>query len=558
MRYYLIIISILVSFMGCESVQSTDKSPEGFHLKLAPQALGNKTVNISAQLILDVNVSLKESTVTSSTLYIQEAASTQKVPTSVQLVDQQILLKPEVYLKTNTHYEIVVTTKVLTFDQRHLSSNLVIPFLTSADSPDVTSPSLNATLPANNATNMERFGVIYFEFSEAIPSLYAKNLQILVKDNMGITVPGQTQYFDAFVSFIPDNNLTDGTHYTATLDTTNIKDFAGHSYSGQNIESIDFDVNSGAVVESGRQHNTHSFATSANINAIVSDHLKLYIGGSNGLDIVKFDFNNTTAHFVALSHLPESTLGNVYTIEVNSSINRAYVGSSKGFFILDISDLNNSFVINNYPKQVSITNPVQGYGIDVCNQSVYLAAANHGLIQLDITHENQIQLIHTIDTNSTVFDAICHNGEIVLADYNNGVNAFDINTIQSKIIPSQTTKHARAIFATTQSTAPYFVASGIHGVKLLSGDVTPHFGKIDSASYISNIITAEGSQLGYALVKHIGVGIFGLNPFPGPMTYQYIPYDITAVGFMVIGGGINTIFVANKAGEIHAYTRFPT
>ena len=560
MHFTFIIFTILILFLGCEKTHDQNIK-EPFTFSLAPQALGSNTVDINAQLILDVNVSLQSETVNSSTVYIQESSSTIRPLLTASLIGQQILIKPIVYLKINTDYNIVITTKVSTKNNRQLSVDLKIPFTTSATSPDLTGPTLSKTLPQDSTDAFAPFGIIYFQFSESIPSLYAKTLQINVKDSGGNLVAGKTQYFDALLSFIPDTNFTIDTHYTATMDTSNIKDIAGNNYNGASLESISFDVNNTSNSGNGRIHNLLTFPTKATVNTIVGNKPNIFIGSSNGLDIVKFDANessNPYVHFTLLSHISSADLGNVYTLEINSSIKRAYVGSSKGFFILDISDLNNSFVINNYPKSVSITNPVQGYGLEIKDNHAYIAAANHGIIDLDISDETKIILTATKLTSGTVFDIIKLNNDLIIADYDGGVKSFDSSTLLPSGSLPTSTKHARTILKTGLPDAPYFVASGINGVEYLRTISTPIFITVTPVSYISNLIYPKDATQAYAIVKHVGIGYINVSATTNYIFYQYVPYEITAIGFIALGsGGLEIIFVADTTGEIHAYIYFP-
>ena len=557
MRLTLAVFLILINFMGCENHQTDIKNKEPFRISLAPQALGNNPVDVNSQLILDVNDTLQTNSVNDTTVYIQEVSTHIKPPIGVILIDQQIVIKPTIYLKISTDYQIVITTSVLTHDGKHLTTNLAIPFTTASTSPDQTSPTLVQRLPQNLASDVAPFSIIYFQFSEAIPTLYTKNLQIDVKDSFGNPIAGKTQYIDALVSFIPDTNFTANTHYVAQLDTTNIKDIAGNSFVGQTLETINFDVNTTNNIGSGLIHNPITYATKATVNNIISDKSILFIGTTDGLDIVRFDFDSLTSSFTYMQHLPQSIIGNVYTIDINSSSHRAYVGSSKGLFILDISDINNTNVINNYPKVVSITNPIQVYGLDIANDIAYIAAANHGLIMLDISNENHISTQKTIDTDGTAFDVKRIGTTIVVADYNKGIKTFNLDGILQPASPMQFASLDRILLSTNNPDIPYCAASGIGGVKYLN-TISNIYDTISSASFVSNLTYDFVESKGYAIVKHVGFASFYISSSITPLYYQYLPYDITAINFLTIDGGIYVVFVASENGEIHAYINFPT
>jgi hypothetical protein len=98
---------------------------------------------------------------------------------------------------------------------------------TIAGSADTTPPTVLATTPGHTADNIPTTALVTAIFSEAMDPGTINSATFTVTD--GITpVPGTVSYMLGVATFDPDNLLTPGTQYTATI-TTGVADAAGNS-----------------------------------------------------------------------------------------------------------------------------------------------------------------------------------------------------------------------------------------------------------------------------------------------------------------------------------------
>jgi N-acetylneuraminic acid mutarotase len=94
--------------------------------------------------------------------------------------------------------------------------------------PDVTPPTINATMPASGATAVGTNSAYTVTFSEAMDPTTISNSTILLKDNLNNPVSGNVTYSNGVATFTPTASLLGLTLYTATI-TTGVKDVAGNA-----------------------------------------------------------------------------------------------------------------------------------------------------------------------------------------------------------------------------------------------------------------------------------------------------------------------------------------
>lgn len=95
---------------------------------------------------------------------------------------------------------------------------------------DTTAPTVTATTPANNATNVSVSAPLTATFSEALSASAVSAASFTLSDGAN-NATGTISYSGMTATFTPDPNLAFSTTYTATI-TASVKDAAGNTMSG--------------------------------------------------------------------------------------------------------------------------------------------------------------------------------------------------------------------------------------------------------------------------------------------------------------------------------------
>lgn len=560
MRNIFALLLISLIFISCNTKPMMDQQ-EPFTLILASSAKpggvmrASPSIPTNARLILLSSSPLEPSTVNSSSIYLQNSNGN-KLSTDVISDGQNITISPTLHLLAFTQYTIVVTTTLQNTKGQHLSQNLVIPFTTNAQV-DFAGPVLAANLP-QAASNVNPYTQLFMQFNEVISPIHfdPNAFKVYSEPSYLVEVPGEVILTGSVLRFVPEATLAFETGYRMELDTASIIDLAGNPYVGNSIESIDF-----GVVASGSETSTVSLTDSMQpldlggvAYCMQSIDTTLFVGGDNGLSIFTYD---PTTSLSTQAYLTADTVGHVYSIDVNTTINRLYLASSKGFVIVDITKLKYPSLISTFTPHNQYGNSVAIFGLDVVENHAYLAASTEGLISLDITNERSAVKEFTIDTEGTAFDVVRMDGTLALADYDQGTKLYGLDGTGLSVPSPQATGHDRRIipFATTDiSDNPsfdYYIASGIAGIKYWDsyngvGDLPSNYASSYVVDLVKNRIT---NAKNYANVLGIGIGYVNGSFIT---SYQLLPYNATTIGYLY-SGSQELIFAADTDGFLHMY-----
>ena len=571
-------ITFLITGCSDSSNNTLSKQNVAYTVRLAPSLASSAytPVPVNSKLLLDVSTALNPSTVTQSSVYIQDLSGT-RLDANVSLVSNQIILEPLRYLPADTTLEIVVTTAVKTTTGEVLSQNAILSF-TSGSNTDTTGPGLITTLPSGSDTP-EPFVIIYFQFDETLSPLLDTKLLRVYDPLNDLNVSGTTKFSGESISFIPDSNLTFDKNYTVELNTSSITDLSNNPYSGAALEDFNFTVTSLAnakpIIQPTEVNQTLGLNTTINciyplnpqidLTAVPPLKSDLYFGTESGLSIVTFDLNTTNfdaSTYTIRGSLDTTEVGIVYDIDFDTTTNRAYLASSEGVYIIDINNTATPLVINHYIVTDANNVKVPVYGLDQVGTHIYAAATTVGLIDLNISNESNMVELFRADTNGTAFDASFDGTNIYVSDYDQVIKAFD-TTGQPVVIPTSsvfTPTHNLLTYYDSASTSQMVMAAGgIRGLDYI--DLYNYYSDaISTPSYISQIqYNTFSNSNSFAVLKNIGIVYFTpyyymASPNDIINDYQILPYDVDSAGYMAYTSeDYSVTFVAESDGTVHAF-----
>ena len=498
LKFFLYLLFTLLLLTSCSNNDKKSTQPFSITMSSGLAPAFTSKVPVNARIILDVNETLDPATVNETNVYIQETNTTIHHPTSVTLLTLQITLQPVVHFKANTNYEVVVTTGVQTTDGISLSEDVVISFLTDG-TVDSLEPVFLSSLPKNNALNVQPFSHIIFEFNEPLSPLTIDASTISVFNTDLMPILGKIETTGSIISFIPLSDLTEG-NYTVSVDESTISDLAGNL--ALSVNDINFTVaKSKTLIDLASFYNTNTYNVGATINNLNSVDDIIFVGSENGLFIIQHNTpedNNT--NFTLRSHLSSDALGSVYDVDAHLTSGRAYIGSSKGVSIFDITDLDAPSLLSFYPT----TYPV--YGIDANETNLYAAASLQGFIGLDISDELSPKLLFTRPTTSTAFDVKIYdyNGQgLILSDYADGIvkATIDGNTSEA----SSTSSPIRQL-ADSSNTYSLYAAGGITGTYSIDFLSTLSVGPYNPpSSYTMQVCYGINSGMRHSIERNVGI-----------------------------------------------------
>ena len=567
---YLLSFLFSIFILACSDNTSNSRllQTEPFNIKFSSSLAPGATLNVpvNARLILESTEALDPKSITNNTVYIEDQ-NQNRHQTEVTLVDRNIIIKPIVYFKASTQYNIVITTQVTDEDGNGLSQPTIIPFVSGAVIDNI-GPTLIATLPLddNASYNVEPYAVLYFQFNETVAPFIPNASTLRVYTGSNPDINGTFTLSGALLSFKPSINLSESLLYYAELNTTHIKDLSGNSYDGNSIEKISFNVKQvGITPLVSLTESAQPFSTNTSINTIITDGSKLFVGTSQGLEVL--DYNLSTTQFSSLAHLTLPNSAAIYNLEINTTLNQLYVASSEGFSIIDISNETAPLRISHYTvvdaNNHDLHTPV--YGLNVIENRAYLAATLVGIVGLDISNLTTPQELFRQKTSGVSFDITKIGTELFVSDYNASTKRFDLSGTLLGQDSATNVGLDHTIMSHSNSFYPAepLVASGTLGFKYR--DTGAPYLSMTTASYLSKIVLGPLNNSNnndyeiYGIVKQLGLVNFKQNGSTN-ISFQllsYIPlsYEATALGYVdyPTGGLIKgIIYVADDKGLIHA------
>jgi hypothetical protein len=192
-------------------------------------------VAINSAITATFREAMRPSTLTTTTFTLMHGATSDNG--TVTYAGRTATFTPDDDLAPSTNYTATITTGVKDLAGNRLASNKVWTFTTGV-APDTSAPTVNSTIPADNATGVAINSDITATFSEAMDSstlttgdfTITGNFTLIKQGIVPTPVSGNVTYAGLTATFTLADNLTYSSNYTATI-TTGAKDLAGNALS---------------------------------------------------------------------------------------------------------------------------------------------------------------------------------------------------------------------------------------------------------------------------------------------------------------------------------------
>ena len=197
-------------------------------------------VIIGQPIVITFSELMDLASITSLTFTLNQG--TTSVTGAISFNGKTTTFTPNNNLEYNKVYTGTITTGAKDVEGNAMASNYNFSF-TTVNAPDVISPIINSTDPANNATGVAIDKLIATTFSEQMDLTTINSLTFTLNQGT-ISVAGAVTYTGTTASFKPASNLENNKVYTGTI-TTGAKDLAGnalisnHTFSFTTIGALD-------------------------------------------------------------------------------------------------------------------------------------------------------------------------------------------------------------------------------------------------------------------------------------------------------------------------------
>lgn len=566
-------IKVIISFLlllfivGCNSNKEEDSqttkalTQRPLIFQLSPtlsSPYGHIPVN--SRLVVTSSEALNPLTVNTANVLLFK--DKEPVNIKVDLVGQDIVVTPWVYLDDLSSYTLQITTGVTTNVGKSLTRSTYLYFESDYQL-DFDAPTLLKTLPYDYQNNIEPYSHIYFKFSEPIsPFLPPESYKITVSSSHDVNYTNsQFKVSGDTLSIIPNDPFPYESSITVELNTSTLTDLAGNHFSGLPIETI----NAGVVTTSGatpktlfEERNgpanpgesflsTLTYNTQRHINNLIFDDSTFYIAAKEGLFIL--DFDAYTGIFTPQGSLDYENVGYIYDVVLYPG-DILFLASSKGVITIDISN-------KKVPKVLSVynnTSPVYALttGSSFNENTLYAAGTLEGLLIFGIDTAGIPHFSNAIDLNAPLMDVARNkDNNIILALYNSGAKLYD--TTNTQIIPMPYTPlpypAGPDIFrqvTETPTQSKNFFAADIGGVVALDpvSSLYPRI-EVPTASCVTKV------EAYHANVKGIGLAGFFFDSVG-----QYATFNFNIQTFTLEDYGslqYTFIFLADDEGVIHIF-----
>ena len=173
------------------------------------------------------------STITTATFTLMQGTSF--VSGTISYVGTTAIYTPASSLTANTTYTATITTGAKDLSGNALANNYVWNFTTGAAAV-VTPPTVTLTDPVNAAIGVPLNKQVAATFSKSMDASTITTATFTLMQGTTF-VSGTVSYAGATATYVPSNNLTQNTTYTATI-TTGAKDLAGNSLASNYVWSF--------------------------------------------------------------------------------------------------------------------------------------------------------------------------------------------------------------------------------------------------------------------------------------------------------------------------------
>lgn len=263
---------LAIGIAGCgddDKPNNSDTTPPT--VSSTTPANGATLVSLSSNVTAEFSEDMDSTTITSATFTLTQGANPVAGTVSYSS-NPGATFNPDADLLPNTTYTATITTGAEDLAGNGLDEGYVWSFTTGA-APDVTPPTVTATVPADAAVNVSVNAVITATFSEPLSPATVTTASFLVL--RGITpVTGTVTYAGNTATFTPDAELQTNTEFTATI-TVGVTDLSGNHLAAEHVWSFTTeagaDVTPPTVISTVPANLATNVSVSANVTANFSE-----------------------------------------------------------------------------------------------------------------------------------------------------------------------------------------------------------------------------------------------------------------------------------------------
>ncbi len=409
------------------------------------------------------------------------------------------------YFEAETEYLLVVTSEVMSADGKHLDQNTSFSFTTALHA-DLTPPSIKSMSPLDGS-GMRVDGSVTITFDEII---YPSG-DLILESMAGTPITSSTEYGNRSITITPDVSLNPNGQFRARLisditdlsgnvltynalsefNTTFLADFALSSGNWVPTDVLDLNTGPYSKLETFELDDRDLFYNATELNSSsnifkIGLNIQNYSPG-NGLGFLgsfvpfktvsNFDYNS--------SEHRDIVEGSVITkIVVASDI--LYVATkTQGLYLVDISDKNNSYLMQN----VLVDDLIMDMAYDSNNSVLYVATANNGVMEYNVVNAGTLTYKQTVALSPAYGLAVLGN-RIYVAMGEKGLAYYEGSTVLQSGIDTYAFAHKIIVYNDDQ-TSQLMVADAQAGTIEYDVDLNRIFSK-KSLYYASSLLRFDG------------------------------------------------------------------
>ncbi len=384
---------------------------------IATSPADNSTdIPINTKITITFSESIDSTTITSDTFKVMNLSDSSFVQGEIIYSNTIAEFASNPELTPATQYSVTITSKIKDKSGNYLKSDYIFKFTTGAVSiPDLIPPQIILTNPLNGTVDVPLNTKITVMFSEPIDktTLNSETFKI-VNISGSATISGEIIYNENTATFIPQNNMSYNTQYTATL-TTEIKDLSGNSllesYSWSFTTGLNIDIVPLKITLTTPEKDAINVPISTNIVAIFTEQIDVSTITNDVFQVISnIDFlpiKGTVKYYgTTITFIPENDLipGVVYTAIISKNIKdlsgNTLIENYKWSFTIGL-------ITDTIPPQIIQTSP-ENKAIDI-SFSTNISALFSEPMDISTISSETFQIIKNID-NYPVAGIIMYNG----------------------------------------------------------------------------------------------------------------------------------------------------
>ena len=207
----------------------------------APTFSSSSPVSTATDVAVSTNVTLRfsedidASTSDLTRVYLKDAESDTEVPSSITVVDGDVVIDPNTDLEISTLYYVTWGSNALKDAAGNAAAGVTIEttlFFTTSAAADTTAPTFSSSNPSDNDTDVVINTNVTLNFSEAIEAGTSDLTMVYLKDVASDTlVASSITIIGGNVVINPTANLANSTDYYVTWSSSALKDSSGNAAS---------------------------------------------------------------------------------------------------------------------------------------------------------------------------------------------------------------------------------------------------------------------------------------------------------------------------------------